>query len=339
MDAKRGNASGARQGGGGYHASKTSVASRHASGGVAAAVGHKQASQVSLTPSQSRNTNANDNPRKSPLDALSRSGPVRNQNPFQRRSGLQDVDDAYLASNAFARPARVRHSGLDRDNMPQAAVGGAPGGQQPSAPIPAQQQQQQQQQQQYQQMPPVDAVPQQQMPPPAAVPSQQQLQQQYVQQPAAGQPTRMEPPPSGRAHVHQQQMPHQQQMQQQHQQQLPPQTGYEQQQQQVNQPDAQMQNKYANQQSHQLQPQHQSPLNGYPSQPPKAPQASMPTTGGAAAAAPGATGGNNAPRENAGGSAAPADAEMCTTCPNCQTTIYLVRSPELGHGDAGLPVQ
>ncbi|EDW40854.1 GM24875 [Drosophila sechellia] len=104
MDAKRGNASGARQvgGGGGYHASKTSVASRHAAGGgVAPAVGRKQVSQVSLTPSQSRNTNANDNPRKSPLDALSRSGPVRNQNPFQRRSGLQDVDEAFLGIQRF----------------------------------------------------------------------------------------------------------------------------------------------------------------------------------------------------------------------------------------------
>uniref|UniRef100_A0A6P4EAR5 Mediator of RNA polymerase II transcription subunit 15 n=1 Tax=Drosophila rhopaloa TaxID=1041015 RepID=A0A6P4EAR5_DRORH len=328
MDPKRGNASGARQGGGGggYHASKTSVASRHGGGGGGVAVGHKQASQVSLTPSQGRNP---ENPRKSPLDALSRSGTVRNQNPFQRRSGLQDVDEAFLASNAFARPPRVRHSGLDRENMSQAAPGGVPAGQQGSAAVapirvaggqdPNQQQQQQQ--------PPVDAGQAQHMPPPAAMPSQQQLQQQYMQ-PAAGQPTRLEPAPSGRAHVHQQQ---QQQMQQQ--------AGYEQQQQVAQQADAQMQNKYATQQQHQLQPQHQMPQHGYPSQPAAAgaPQATPPAAGGVAA--PGGGAGGNVPRENGGGAAAPPDAEMCTTCPNCQTTIYLVRTPELGHGDAGLPVQ
>jgi len=204
------------------------------------------------------------------LDALSRSGPVRNQNPFQRRSGLQDVDETFLASNAFARPSRVRHSGLERDNMAQPTAGAQAGQQGAAAVAPIRvpggqdpNQQQQQMQQQYQQMPPVDAVPQQQQQmPPAAVPSQQQLQQQYMQQPAAGQPTRMDPPPSGRAHVHQQQMLHHQQMQ--NQQVMPPQTGYEQQQQQVIQPDAQMQNKFANQQQqHQLQPQHQMPQHGY----------------------------------------------------------------------------
>ncbi|XP_052846866.1 mediator of RNA polymerase II transcription subunit 15 [Drosophila gunungcola] len=323
MDPKRGNASGARQGGGGgYHASKTSVASRHGGGGGGVAVGHKQPSQVSLTPSQARNP---ENPRKSPLDALSRSGIVRNQNPFQRRSGLQDVDDAFLASNAFARPLRVRHSGLDKENMAQAAAGGASAGQPglaAGAPIINQQQ--------YQQMPPPDAGQQQQMPSPGAVPSQQYM------QPAAGQPTRLEPAPSGRAHVHQQQM--QQQMQQQ--QQMPQQGGYDQQQQQqVAQPDAQMQNKYATQQQHQLQPQHQMPQHGYPTQPPAtgAPHAAPPAAGGVAAT-PGGAAGGNVPRENGGG-AAPPDAEMCTTCPNCQTTIYLVRTAELGHGDAGMPVQ
>jgi len=105
------------------------------------------------------------------LDALSRSGPARNQNPFQRRSGLQDVDETFLASNAFARPSRVRHSGLERDNIAQPTAGGAQAGQQGAAAVAPirvpggqdpNQQQQQQMQQQYQQMPPVDAVPQQQ---------------------------------------------------------------------------------------------------------------------------------------------------------------------------------
>nr|XP_043065601.1 mediator of RNA polymerase II transcription subunit 15 [Drosophila bipectinata] len=237
MDAKRGNAPGARQGTG-YQASKTSMASRQQGGG-AAAVGRKPASEISLTPSQARNP---DNPRKSPLDALSRSGIVRSQDPFQRRSGLQDVDDAFLASNAFARPPRVRHSGLERDAMPQAAAGGGAAA--------SQQQQQQgsaaavapirmsagqdagQQQMDQQQVPPP-----QQVPPASPAPSQQQ--QQYAQQPAAGQPTRLEPPPSGRAHP-----------QHQHQ------AGYEQQQQQ--QQDSQAQNKYQ-QQSHHHQQQQQQP--------------------------------------------------------------------------------
>ncbi|XP_017085224.1 nuclear transcription factor Y subunit beta [Drosophila eugracilis] len=337
MDAKRGNASGARQSGSGYHASKTSVASRHGGGvGGGVAVAQKQASQVSLTPSQARNP---ENPRKSPLDALSRSGNIRNQNPFQRRSGLQDVDESFLASNAFARPPRVRHSGLERENVPQVAAAGAPAGQQGSsamAPVRVSggQDPNQQQQQQYQQMPPVDVMQQQQqMPPSPTMPLQQQTQQPYIQ-PAAGQPTRMDPVPSGRARAHQQQVPHQQQIQQQ--QQMPPQTGYEQQQQpQVIQPDAQMQSKFATQQ-HQLQPQHQMSQHGYPAQPPPAgaQQTTQPPAGGAVAQGDGV--GNNAP---SGGAAAPPDAEMCTTCPNCQTTIYLVRSPELGHGDAGLPVQ
>ncbi|XP_020816884.1 uncharacterized protein DDB_G0285291 [Drosophila serrata] len=342
MDPKRGNASGARHGqaagaAAGYHASKTSMASRHAGGAGGPAVGGRKASEVSITPSQSRNQ---DNPLRSPLDALSRTGPsLRNLNPFQRRSGLQDVDDSFLAANAFARPPRVRNSGLERDSMPSIVPavnpGRIPAGQEP---VQQQQQQQQQQPQQYQQMIPAGGEQQQQVPPVAAVPSSQHLMQQYAQQPAAGQPTRHEPTPTGRAHAHQhqhqhmhqhqQQMPQQQQQQQQQQQ--PQQPAYEQQQQPVTTlPDAQITNKY---------PTQQQPQQGYNTQPSPAASAAPPpaTSSGGAAAAPGGAGA--APTGGAAGNnAPPQDAEMCTTCPNCQTTIYLVRSPELGHGDAARP--
>ncbi|XP_017028309.1 mediator of RNA polymerase II transcription subunit 15 [Drosophila kikkawai] len=322
MDAKRGNASVARHGptGGGYHASKTSMASRHAGGGCGAAIGRKQVSEVSITPSQSRNQ---DNPRKSPLDALSRSGlTTRNQNPFQRRSGLQDVDDSFLAANAFARPPRLRHSGLERDLQPSSGPGVTPA--RMSAGQEQVQQQQQQQQppppaQQYQQIPPAGGE----QPPVAAVPSSQQLMQQYAQQPAAGQPTRHEPTPTGRAHVHQHMQQQQQQQMPQQQQQPPP--VYEQQQPMAPTPDVQTQNKYPAQQ----------PQQGYNTQPTPAASAAPPpatSSGGAGA------GGTAAPPSGgAAGNNAPPDAEMCTTCPNCQTTIYLVRSPELGHGDAARP--
>ncbi|XP_017955130.1 mediator of RNA polymerase II transcription subunit 15 isoform X2 [Drosophila navojoa] len=342
MDQKRGNA---RQG-----ASRTSVASRHAAGmpANAANVARKYGSEVSLTPSQARQNV--ENPRKSPLDALSRMN--YRQDPFQRRSGLQDVDESFLASNAFARPSRLRHSGLEASNVPVA------GTQQPAAnaavapirvasgqePLQSQVQYQQQQpplMQQPQQQQPPQAAPtpqqalgniapaqvqmqQQQQQPPAAVPQQpplavpaqqpqqsmpqQQNQQapQYVQPPAAGQPTRHDPYPSGRAHVQHQQQPEVQQQQQQMVQQDAKGQGQAQAQ-------AQMQQQQPMQQQQQQQPppqmsprKYQQPQQGYPSQ---------------------------------AANAVPPAAEMCTTCPNCQTTIYLVRTPELGHGDAGMPMQ
>ncbi|KRG06205.1 putative uncharacterized protein DDB_G0271606 [Drosophila mojavensis] len=348
MDQKRGNA---RQG-----ASRTSVASRHAAGMPANAtnVARKYGSEVSLTPSQARQNV--ENPRKSPLDALSRMN--YRQDPFQRRSGLQDVDDSFLASNAFARPSRLRHSGLEASNVPVA------GTQQPAAnaavapirvasgqePLQSQVQYQQQQpplmQQPQQQQPPQVAqtpqqavgniapaqvqMQQQQQQPPAAVPQQQQplapatvvtAQQpqqsmpqqqnqqapQYVQPPAAGQPTRHDPYPTGRAHVQHQQQPdvQQQQMVQQDakgQGQAQAQMQQQQPMQQQQQPPAQMSpRKYQ-----QMQQQQQQQQQGYSSQ---------------------------------AANAVPPAAEMCTTCPNCQTTIYLVRTPELGHGDAGMPMQ
>ncbi|XP_062128286.1 uncharacterized protein LOC133840457 [Drosophila sulfurigaster albostrigata] len=315
MDAKRGT----RQG-----ASKTSVASRHASN---ANVARKYGSEVSLTPSQAKHNV--DNPRKSPLDALSRHN--NRQDPFQRRSGLQDVDDSFMASNAFARPSRVRHTGLDGQAAGNQQVGNAAvaplrvaSGQEP------QQMQYQQQQLSPQQaaQPPVanmaasqmqlqqqqQPAAAQQQPPAAVVPSQQSLQQQqqpqqYVQPPAAGQPTRHDPYPSGRAHV-QHQHHHQQQQQQQaaYEQQVAQQEAHAQAQVQAQQQQQQQQQ----QPPAQLSPRKQQQQQGY------AGQQSTPA---------------------GGASAAPAAAEMCTTCPNCQTTIYLVRSPELGHGDGGMPMQ
>ncbi|KRF84476.1 uncharacterized protein Dvir_GJ26709 [Drosophila virilis] len=323
MDPKRGgNVAATRQG-----ASKTSVASRH--GMVPPAnMARKYGSEVSLTPSQAKQ--GVENPRKSPLDALSRMN--YRQDPFQRRSGLQDVDDSFMAANAFARPSRLRHSGLEGNmsvasNQPAANAAVAPirvASGQEAPQMQMQYQPQMQQQQQQQQQPPQAAqipqqavsnlapaqVPLQQQPPPAqqqqqlapatVVPTQQSLPQQqqqpqYVQQPAAGQPTRHEPYPSGRAHV-QHQHHQQQQQQQQHQQQ------------QLAQQDAQAQAQAQMQQQQQQQQQLQQQQPGYPTQ---------------------AT----------GAGAVPPAAEMCTTCPNCQTTIYLVRTPELGHGDAGLPLQ
>ncbi|KRF97625.1 uncharacterized protein Dwil_GK27873 [Drosophila willistoni] len=288
-------------------ASKTSVAqqSRHVHHQPTAAatnVGHKfGGSEVSLSPSQAKKDV--ENPRKSPLDALSRGSNLR-QDPFERRSGLQDVDEAFLSNNAFARPSRVRHSGLEigmaNATMPQpgGGVGAAAPPTMTTMRMPGGQEQQQQQQ------PPL----QQSIPPMNAVPSQHQQQQpQYVQPPAAGQPTRLEPAPTGRAHVHQQAAYEQQQQQQQMQQQQ-----------------QQMQQQQQQQQAQQQQ--------GYPAQQPIGGGTTNANQNAAAAAASGNNGG-------AGGAAPPPDAEMCTTCPNCQTTIYLVRSPELGHGDAGSPVQ
>ncbi|XP_023177224.2 GATA zinc finger domain-containing protein 10 [Drosophila hydei] len=355
MDPKRGNA---RQG-----ASKTSVASRHAAG-MPANTARKYGSEVSLTPSQAKQSV--DNPRKSPLDALSRM--TYRQDPFQRRSGLQDVDDSFLASNAFARPARLRHSGLEGNmsvasnqqpagNAAVAPIRVASGQeappqmqmqyqqqQQPSqmqqsaqqlppqaaqvpqqsaanlAPAPVQLQQQQQQQQQ--QQPPVQQQQQQQLAPATVVPAQQPQQPlpqqqapQYVQPPAAGQPTRHDHYPTGRAHLQHQ---HQHQQQQ------------DLQQQQLGQQDAkaqaQAQAQAQMQQQQQQQPmlqQQQPPAQMSPRKYQQLQQQQQQQQGYSSQAA----------------NAVPPAAEMCTTCPNCQTTIYLVRTPELGHGDAGMPMQ
>lgn len=318
MDRKRANAPATRQG-----ASKTSVNSRHLNANVA----RKFGSEVSLTPSQAKQ-NA-ENARKSPLDALSRLN--NRQDPFQRRSGLQDVDDNFLASNAFVRPSRVRHTGLD-GNVP---IGGSQAVNNAAvAPMRVasgqETPQMQMQYQQQQQLPPLSAQPpvaasqqplqqqqqppaaQQQMTPAAVMPSQQSLPaqqqqqqpQQFVQPPAAGQPTRHEPYTSGRAHVqHQQQLPQQQQQQQ---------AAYEQQ----AQPEAQSQAQLQAQQHQQQPPSQSSPRKFQQQQQQQQGYAGQPTA--------------------AGGAPAP---EMCTTCPNCQTTIYLVRTPEMGHGDGGMPLQ
>ncbi|XP_023034376.1 phospholipase D A isoform X2 [Drosophila willistoni] len=316
-------------------ASKTSVAqSRHVHHQPTAAatnVGHKfGGSEVSLSPSQAKKDV--ENPRKSPLDALSRGSNLR-QDPFERRSGLQDVDEAFLSNNAFARPSRVRHSGLEigmaNATMPQpgGGVGAAAPPTMTTMRMPGGQEQQQQQQ------PPL----QQSIPPMNAVPSQHQQQQpQYVQPPAAGQPTRLEPAPTGRAHVHQQAAYEQQQQQQQMQQQQQQMQQQQQQQQQMQQQQQQQQQQeamYAQQQQQAAaQSQQAQQQQGYPAQQPIGGGTTNANQNAAAAAASGNNGG-------AGGAAPPPDAEMCTTCPNCQTTIYLVRSPELGHGDAGSPVQ
>ncbi|SPP77322.1 protein MLP1 homolog [Drosophila guanche] len=309
MDAKRGNNAPATRHG--FHASRTSVASRHGQQSAAAVVqgatmSRKHMSEASLTPSQTKRDT--ENPRKSPLDALSRAGTARQQDPFQRRSGLQDVDDAFLATNAFARPSRVRHSGLD---------GGAalpPAGTAAVAPIRMSSGQEQSSQpaaptQEQQQMPP----PQQQSPPVAAVPSQQQ----FIQQPAAGQPTRHDPYPTGRAHVHHNQQQQQQQVafdQQQHQQQIAQQD---------------TQSMSQSQPQGQQQPQQQS--QGFSNQPN--------VGGGERAAAGGFSNGGQPQQQVGGGAAPPPEAELCTTCPNCQTTIYLVRSAEMGNGDNAAPTQ
>ncbi|KAL7732272.1 hypothetical protein ACLKA6_018505 [Drosophila palustris] len=313
MDQKRGNAAVTRQG-----ASKTSVNSRQVGGGN---VARKYGSEVSLTPSQAKQ--GAENPRKSPLDALSRLN--HRQDPFQRRSGLQDVDDSFMASNAFARPSRVRHTGLEAANQQMAAnaavaplrvaAGQEAAGQMQQQQLPPQSVQMGQpavasmSTTQMPQQLPAAGQQQQQLPPAAqqSMPQQQQQQQQQPQQymppPAAGQPTRHEPYATGRAHVQ-----HQQQQQQQ-------QAAYEQQaaqqepqaQVQAPAPVSQMSPRKFQQQQQQQQQQLQQGYAGQPS---------------AAAAA-----------------GAPPSAEMCTTCPNCQTTIYLVRTPEMGHGDAGMPLQ
>ncbi|XP_017136410.1 ataxin-2 homolog [Drosophila miranda] len=350
MEAKRGNnASATRHA---THASRTSVASRHgqqpaAAGGQGATMSRKHVSEASLTTSQARRDT--ENPRKSPLDALSRAGVVRQQDPFQRRSGLQDVDEAFLATNAFARPSRVRHSGLDGWTDAGAAVPAAApaavapirvNGGQEQAQVVYQQTQPQQGMplqaaaatQDQQQMPPTL----QQTPPVAAVPSLQQ----FNQQPAAGQPTRHEPYPTGRAHVH-----HNQQQQQQ-------QVAYDQQQQQQQIAQQETQAIGQSQSQGQLSPrkyQQQPQTQGFPNQPN--------VSGGERAAAGGPGSGGQQQQQHqqqqqqqqqqqhhqqqhvGGGAAPPPEAEMCTTCPNCQTTIYLVRSAEMGHGDNSLPTQ
>ncbi|XP_022221465.1 probable serine/threonine-protein kinase samkC [Drosophila obscura] len=327
MDAKRGNNAPATRHA--VHASRTSVASRHGqqaapAGGQVATMSRKHASEASLTPSQAKRDT--ENPRKSPLDALSRAGATRQQDPFARRSGLQDVDDAFLATNAFARPSRVRHSGLDgwTDGGAAAPPAGtaavAPirmsGGQEQSQVLYQQPQQGMPSQaaaptQEQQQMPP----PQQQSPPVAAVPSQQQ----FMQQPAAGQPTRHEPYPTGRAHVH-----HNQQQQQQ-------QVAHDQQQQQQQMAQQETQSMNQSHPQGQLSPRkYQQQSQGFPSQPNAG--------GGERAAAGGSANGGQQPQVG-GGAAPPPEAELCTTCPNCQTTIYLVRSAEMGHGDNAAPTQ
>ncbi|XP_030570365.1 mediator of RNA polymerase II transcription subunit 15 isoform X2 [Drosophila novamexicana] len=359
MDPKRGgNVAATRQG-----ASKTSVASRH--GMVPPTnMARKYGSEVSLTPSQAKQ--GVENPRKSPLDALSRMN--YRQDPFQRRSGLQDVDDSFMAANAFARPSRLRHSGLEGNmsvasNQPATNAAVAPirvasGQEAPQMQMQYQPQMQQQLQQQPPpqaaqipqqavsnlapaQMPlqqqPLPAQQQQQLAPATVVTTQQSLPQQqqqpqYVQQPAAGQPTRHEPYPSGRAHVQHQHHQQQQQQQQQHQQQLQQQQQNPHEQQQLAQQDAQaqaqaqMQQQQQQMQMQQQQQQQQPPAQMSPRKYQQLQQQQQQQQSGY-------------PSQATGAGGVPPAAEMCTTCPNCQTTIYLVRTPELGHGDAGLPLQ
>lgn len=320
MDPKRVNAPVAgRQG-----ASRSSIASRQASNPN---VGRKYGSEVSLTPSQARQGGMVENARKSPLDALSRTN-YRPNDPFQRRSGLQDVDDSFLAANAFARPTRVRNTGEVGSAVAAPAV--APlrvaSGQEMQMPpvqatVPVVQQQQPIVQQQ--QLPPAAvAMPAQQQ----ALPPQQQQPQQYVQPPAAGQPTRHDPYQGGRAHVQ-----HQHQHQHHHsQQQLPPQSqsqaGYEPQQQQ--QPQQAPMEVPVQAQAAPAQVQQQPQAAPAQLSPRKYAQQQQQQQGYA-----------NPPAPTASTAGVPPAAEMCTTCPNCQTTIYLVRSPEMGNGDGAMPMQ
>ncbi|XP_037934615.1 putative cyclin-dependent serine/threonine-protein kinase DDB_G0272797/DDB_G0274007 [Teleopsis dalmanni] len=326
----------------------------------------KTKSEVSLTPSQMAELEKQ-NARKSPLDALSRT--VIRPQGFERRSGLQDVDESYLKKNVFTKPLFSRNSGLGEayaGNSNAAPAAGAQmanirqtgGGGYVDVAQGSVAQANMYTQQQSQQPPQMQAQVQM---------GQQQNAPVQIQQahniPAAG-------AASGHGHAHRQQMHHQQHVQQQHAQQQhahqqhaqaqqaqyqqqqhqqqaqlaqQQQAQYQQQQQQAQLAQQQQQAQYQQQQQQQQQPQYQQQqpaqyqqqqaqhaqnAQQVQQQVPPQQQQQYQQQAPPAATQPGT---NSVPPTP--------EPEMCTTCPNCQTTIYLVRGNDTNYDGSLPPVQ